>query len=182
METSMRRTSINLGRLGAAAAATAIVASVALVAPVSAATGNVTVTGSSASKIVLSIGDNSAQFGSAMTPDGDASGEAGTALTAAAGACYPWAGTANVKANVAYDLSVAAGAANDRLDFLTTSPGTYSACTNGQQFSTTPYAWASNVGKTASRDHSFWIGLDVQWTDDPTSFSATLTVTAIAHT
>ncbi len=133
----MRRASGTRGRLGLAC----LVASLATVAVAGAASaapsGVVTISGTTVSKIELTLTDSSAQFGTNLTPDGDASnGEATTVYTGTAGACYAWAGTATVRSNVTYRVGVNGSGALPRVGFLTANPATYAACTGGQAVST----------------------------------------------
>jgi len=178
------------------AVATLSFVTAALAAPVSAApSGTVGVTGGSASKIELTIPDDTAAFGTNLTPDGDASNSLDAIAanldpaTTSSGACYEWGGTTVVRSNKTYDLKVTAGAANARLDFLTSNPATFTACTGGQSVGTTMYPGATPVGawsvanaRTAKSTHSFWLGLEVLWTDDPSASvgAATLTLSATA--
>jgi hypothetical protein len=181
METSMRRSPINLGRLGAAAAVTAIVASVALVAPVSAnatGTGTVAVSGTSSSKVQVSL-ETTAAFGTGLTPDGAVSSTSITGFTGANGACYPWSGTLTIKANVGYKVDVtSSGASITRLHFLPAGlPATYAACTAGTLFSAMPLAWIASAPKTPSQADPYGVGLEVQWLDDPATLAASLVFT-----
>lgn len=188
----MRMSSTQLGRLGAATITAALVAS-AMALPASAATsGVVTVTGGSASTIELTLSDASAAFGTNLTPDGSGSGSdevTGIEIdggASSAGACYEWAGSVTVRSNMAYGVTVAAAAANNRLDFLTSNPADYAACTSGTQVGTgmfpgtTPGAWVTGQSRTATRTHGYWLGLDVQWGDAPNASlgAASLTLTA----
>lgn len=182
---SLRRRS-SLGLLvGVAALA------VATVSPVSAASsGTVTVTGGSVSTIELTIPDSTAQFGTNLTPDGVASNSSDTVgvivdpATTSAGACYKWGGSVSVRSNKNYYLMVSAAAANNRLDFQKTDPATYATCTGGEQVATAMYTTATPAGswttaqtRTASRSTSFWLGLDIQWTDDPSTTVGNATLT-----
>ena len=184
----MHRSNSSIGRLGAAVLSTLVVASVALAAPASAATsGVVTVTGGSVSTIDLTIPDVTAAFGGTMSPDGTGAGAESAGVNIdptvpSAGACFKWAGSVAVRANVAYGVSLSAAANNNRLDFLTANPATYAACTGGTQVSTSTSTWVSGATVTASRTHSFWLGVDVLWTDTPsaTLANASLTLTAVA--
>ncbi len=174
---------------GATLLATALVA-----APAGAATtGDVTVSGGSASKIVLTIPDATADFGDNLTPDGDPSNASGVAANVdgsdpSTGTCYDVASAVRVKSNKIYDLSVDAAAANGDLFFLTSNPGTFSACSTGEPVDTDMFTgsggdWVQSLGRTSGRTTDFWLGLTVLWADEPDAdlADATLTLTASAH-
>ena len=179
------------------AGATMTLATAALVTPVSAAPSDtVAVTGGSSSKIELTIPDDDAVFGTNLTPDGDASNSTDTVVanvddaTTPTGACYEWGGTTVVRSNKAYDLTVSAGAANSKLDFMTANPADFAECTGGESVGTAMYpapvdpvgAWSTSNAKSAKATHSYWLGLEVLWTDDPSELvgAATLTLSAAA--
>jgi hypothetical protein len=194
----MRSSQTRLGRLGAGIITGVVVASFAMVAPASADTnGIVTVSGESKSKIVLTLSDSTAQFGTNLTPDGDASNAAAPDVVVAnvdpsetsLGACYEWPGYVRVKSNVVYNVKVSAAASNTHLDFLTADPGSYAACTGGEAVAEAMFtgatpagAWDTDLAKTAKHDSDYWLGLQVLWTDDPsdTLGNASLTLTAVA--
>jgi hypothetical protein len=191
----MRRTHTPLGRLGATALTVAVVASLAGIGAASAAdSGTVTVTGASSAKIELTVPDGTAQFGTDLTPDGnDSNGDASVVALVdtadpSAGACYRWPGSVVVRSNVGYYVTVAGSGPNARLDFLQAQPTTYAQCNTGEQVavsmfgSATPaHSWVAGETKTGKRTHPFWLGLDVQWEDDPgTIADQTLTLTATA--
>jgi hypothetical protein len=179
----------------AAIGLTALVASLVAAGPASAApNGTVTVSGGSQSRLELTLSDVDAQFGTNLTPDGVASNGEATAANVdagspSAGACYEWPGSATVRSNVNYDVTVSAAAANNRLDLLTANPASYGACTTGEQAATAMYtgatppgAWVTAQTGTTGRAHAFWLGLDVRWADAPSATlgAATLTLTASA--
>lgn len=184
------------GRLAGATVIAALVALATASAASAATSGTVTVSGESKSKIVLTIADTTAEFGTNLTPDGvtSNSGDAGVDANVdgsdpSDGACYEWPGSVTVRSNVGYYVTVGAAAPSTRIDFLTTDPGTYAACTSGEPLAVSMYttaapagSWVSGQGVTSKRSHSFWLGLDVRWTDDPgASFaSGSLTLTASA--
>jgi hypothetical protein len=185
--TSGARARLGLGCLAATLAAFAVVGTAS-----AADSGTVTVTGSSASKIVLVLSDTDADFGTAMTPDGDASGEAGIVphvdpAATSTGACYEWGGSAQVRSNVLYSVSVDADVSVPQLGFLTANPGGFAACTGGEpvdtdMFTSTSGEFAAGQARTPSRDHDFWLGLRVLWTDPLLDLGSgvTLTITAQA--
>ena len=170
----MRRASGTRGRLGLACLVASL-ATVALAGTAGAApSGTVTITGTTVSKIELTLADDTANFGNAMTPDGDPSGGESTPMvpSGAAGACYAWAGTATVRSNVTYRVGVNGSGALPRVGFLTTAPATYAACTGGMPVSTAmfpaavpPTSFVINQSSTTGRAHNFWLGLSVGWTD-----------------
>lgn len=168
----------------ATALATSLLAA-AIAAPATAANPeNVAVTGQSTSTITLTISDTTAAFGTNLTPDGQASNAEGVVVaTVAGGTCYDWAGTATVSSNVAYDVEVVGDAANANLDWMGADPATYAACTGGTQVGTVAADLVTNQAITSSTDHSFWLGLDVKWSDgvSATLGTATLTFTAVAN-
>lgn len=186
---------------GGLAGATTLLATVALVAsavPVAADTGTITVQGGSKAKVKLTIPTASqvADFGTDMTPDGDASGETGVVHFVDAvndpswGACYQWSGSVEVKSNVQYDLLVTSDTNISQLGFKTSAGTDYATCTNGEAASTAMFpaptdpagAWAVNLAKTKEQATNLWLGVDVQWEDDPDANLAdtTLTITAQA--
>lgn len=139
----------------------------------------------------LTVGDATAQFGTNLAPDGPASDSGDTVTSLAdptipsAGACYVWPGSVAVRSSLAYDVTVSAGTANDRVDFLTANPASYAACTGGEPLGTAmfpgatpPSAWATDQSPTTTfRTHPFWLGFDVRWTDPPGAAVATGTLT-----
>ncbi|MFN8518056.1 MAG: hypothetical protein U0667_01410 [Chloroflexota bacterium] len=155
--------------------------------------GVVTISGTTQSKIELTLADDTASFGTTMTPDGDPSGgESTLAGTAAAGACYAWAGTATVRSNVTYRVGVNGSGSLSRVGFLTAAPATYAACTGGMAVSTAmfpaavpPTAFVINQTATTSRAHNFWLGLSVGWTDPTGNINpapaVSLTLTAAVY-
>jgi hypothetical protein len=144
--------------------------------------------------IELTLSDDTAQLGTNLTPSGVSSNSPdGVAVNVdptapSAGACYEWDASVTVRSTATYNVTVAAAAANARLDFLTADPATYAACTGGQGVAAAmftsanpPGAWVTNQTATAGRAHTYWLGLAVLWTDSPNAALAhsTLTITAV---
>jgi hypothetical protein len=191
------RSFVRRGRLGlvclGAVLASAVVAGSASAAP----SGVVTVTGTSVSTIELTLPDSTAQFGTNLTPDGAASNSTDTITTnldgaaVSQGTCYEWGGSAVVRSNVTYKVSVTASAALPRLGFLTANPTNYAQCSTGEQASTAmfpaavpPGSFVINQPATATRTHNFWLGMTVLWTDAPGNLNAgnvSLTLTASVY-
>ncbi len=183
-------------RFGGAATLLALVAVAAMALPAAAApdSGTITVTGASAEKIILTLNASSLDFGSNLTPDGDASDSADTInvqTDAALGACYYWAGSATVSSNASYDLTVSSSNDVPELGFLLAAPGAYASCVGGEaasasmDFGGSPAsAWVDGASRTASRLSAFWLGLDVLWDADANANLAdtVLTITAQANT
>ncbi len=156
----------NRGRLGLACL-TAVVASLGAVVPASAApSGVVTVTGTSVSKIELSLPDSTAAFGTNLTPDGVASNSTDTVTayvdgaSPSTGACYKWPGSSVVRSNVTYKVSVTASAGLAKLGFLTANPGTYAQCVAGEPASTNMFPAATPAGSQLGVDPA--VGFDLR--------------------
>jgi hypothetical protein len=147
--------------------------------------GDITVTGGSVARIVLTIADDTAEFGSNLDPDGTASDSTDT-VTAyvdgvndpSFGACYRWDGSGRVRSNVIYDMTVSSDADVPRLGFMTSAPTDYAACSFGEaardsdaggMFPAADPAggWAFDQTRNGNRQHTFSLGLDVRWEDDP---------------
>ena len=183
-----------LGKVGAAIITT-VMASLAIAGPASAATtGDVTVSAESVATIELTLSSDTAAFGT-VSPDGTTSSTGVTAIEdgAGSGACYEWPGSVTVSSNVLYDVTVSANTTKPKLDFLTTNPSTFAACTGGEGVSADPDpvmfasatpagGWALDQAATASEAHPYHLGLEVLWIDGPstTLASAILTLTAQA--
>jgi hypothetical protein len=180
-----------MARLGSAVAAVASLALLLSVTSVSAApNGTVTVTGASDSKIVLTVGDASADFGDTLTPDGAASNSSDnpaepdppvvvpnvdpdTELVPSVGACYEWPGSLRVKSNVTYDVEVSADASSV-LYVLDGDPADYDECVGGSVFATSGMAdLATGQENTKRRSHTYFLGFDVRWEDGPGTVSVT---------
>jgi hypothetical protein len=144
----------------------------------------------------LTIGDATAQMGTNLSPAGVPSNSTDAVVTQldgtspSAGACYVWPGSVTVVSTTTYDVLVTAAASNPRLRFLAANPASYAACLAGEAVGTAmfpsatpPGAWVTNQAVTASRVHSYWVGLDIPWTVAPsvTIGAATLTITAAVH-
>ena len=140
--------------------------------------------------VQLTIGDATAQFGANLTPTGVAAVSSDTVTrvvdgsVTSAGACYIWPGSVTVVATTAYDVSVSAAADNPRLDLLTATPTTYAACTGGEVVGAAMFpsaapagGWVTGQSATTGRTHSYWLGLDVRWVDDPSTTLGAATVT-----
>jgi hypothetical protein len=176
-------------RLGLLVGAT-MLATVAGAAPVGAASGDVTVTGTTVETIELTIDNDEVGFGGNLSPDGtpsdsttDTIGVIVDPATVSTGACYTWAGDVEVSSNEDYFLKVTAAAANSQLDFLTAAPVAFADCA-GEPVDTTMFASATPAGaftgslaRTAQRTTDFWLGLSVLWSDAPSSTAADATLT-----
>jgi hypothetical protein len=141
----------------------------------------------------LTIGDGTAQLGENLAPDGTPSDSVDTVVVnldasdPSAGACYEWSGAISVSSTLPYDVTVRAPGANPRLDFLVDDPADYVACTSGQEVgpsmfpSATPAgAWLTGRSATTGRTHTYWLGLDVRWADDPSATLGDTTLTFVA--
>lgn len=141
------------------------------------------VTGQSASTITLTLTDVSAAFGTNLTPIGQISDAEGVVVgTVPAGTCYDWAGTVTINSNLSYDVELSSAAANSNLDWMTGDPADYAACTGGTQVAVATADLVTAQVITASQAHTFWLGLDVKWSDgvSTTLGNATLTFTGVA--
>jgi hypothetical protein len=190
----MRSASGTRGRLGLACLVASL-ATVALAGTASAApSGTVTISGTSVGVLELTLTDASADFGAALAPDGSgAGGEVGGSFTGAAGACFSWAGTASVRSNVSYRVTVNGSGSLPRLGFLTAAPATYAACSGGEAASTNMFPGntpihafvTSTQAVTTGRNHNFWLGMSVGWTDAPGNLNpapaVSLTITATQY-
>jgi hypothetical protein len=191
------RSLVRRGRLGLVCLTTAL-ASLSVAGTASAApSGVVTVTGTSVSTIELTLPDSTAQFGTNLTPDGVASNSTDAiavnvdGATPSTGSCYEWGGSAVVRSNVTYKVSVTASASLPRLGFLTANPATFAACSSGEQASTAMFPSATPAGSfvinqaaTSTRTHNFWLGMTVLWTDAPGNLNpagVSLTLTASVY-
>ncbi len=157
-----------------------LVISAACVAPTSAATsGDVYVHAEAGSTIEFTIPDSTADFGWGLTADGSApmGGEASLVGTDWPGACYSWPGSVNVRSNVTYDVSVVSNAYNPYLDILTYQPTYYWDCVYGWHMDTYPNTIVYGAGATSGQQHSYWLGLDVQWSMGSSSSFADATLT-----
>lgn len=187
------------GRLTGAATILAATALAATALPAAAAdSGDIVVTGGSVERIVLTIPDGTAEFGTNLTPDGDASNSSDSVdayvdgvTTPSLGACYAWDGTVEVKSNVTYDMTITSSASVPRLGFLTSSPTDFAGCAAGEPASANMFpaadpagGWAFDQTRTRETVLDVSLGLQVLWADDPSATLAdtTLTVTAQAAT
>jgi len=190
----MHRASGTRVRLGLACLVAGLATSVAAGTASAAPSGTVTISGTSVGVIELTLADTSADFGTALAPDGSgASGEVGASFTGAAGACFSWAGTASVRSNVSYRVTVNGSGSLARLGFLTAAPGSYAACSGGEAASTNMFPASTPVhafvtttqGVTTGRNHDFWLGMSVGWADTPGDLNpapaVSLTITATQY-
>jgi hypothetical protein len=164
-----------------------------LAAPASADSGAVTVTATNNAKLTMTIGTPSAHFGSALDPTG--AGTAGQVSATAPGSgdqgvYYVWSPSGalvTVKSNKTWNgtvqasensgsatsLSVASGA----LRFDASNPSTYAAASTASAFATTPTTWQQNHTKGSS-SFTYNYLLRVDWSDDPGTFTSTVTYSA----
>jgi hypothetical protein len=164
-----------------------------LAAPASADSGAVTVTATNNAKLTMTIGAPSANFGSALDPTG--AGTSGQVSATASGSgdqgvYYVWSPSGalvTVKSNKTWNgtvqasensgsatsLSVASGA----LRFDSSAPSTYAAASTASAFSATPATWQQNHAKGSS-SFTYNYLLRVDWSDDPGTFSSTVTYSA----
>jgi hypothetical protein len=157
--------------------------------------GDITVTGGSVARIVLTIADNTAEFGSNLDPDGTASDSTDTVtayVDGAAdprGACYRWDGSGRVRSNVVYDMTISSDVDVPRLGFMTSPPTDYLECSSGEAASGAMFpaedpagGFAFDQTRGGNKQHPFSLGLDVRWLDDPDLNLAdtTLTITVAA--
>lgn len=174
-----------VARYLASAAAASLTAALLSVGSVAASNPqDLVVTGQSESTITLALTDASAAFGTNLTPNGQASDAEGVLVeTVAAGSCYDWAGTVTISSNVIYDVEISSAAANDNLDWMTSDPADYTACTGGTQVAVATNDLVTAQAITATQAHNFWLGLDVTWSDgvSATLGDATLTFTGVAN-
>lgn len=169
-------------RLTSAAALLAAMALTTASLPVLAQdSGDITVTGGSVARIVLTIDDDTAQFGSNLDPDGTASNSPDTVAAyvdgvndPSLGACYRWDGSGRVRSNVIYDMLITSDTDVARLGFMTSAPTDYAACSGGEAASGSMFpsadpagGWAFDQTRNGNREHTFSLGLDVRWEDDP---------------
>jgi hypothetical protein len=158
--------------------------------------GDITVTGGSVARIVLTIVDNTAEFGTNLDPDGTASDSTDT-VTAyvdedndpSLGACYSWDGLGRVRSNVVYDMTITSSQDRPNLGFVTAAPTNYGTCAGGEPASGSMFptntpagGWAFDEPRGGNKQHPFSLGLDVRWLDDPDENLAdtTLTITVQA--
>jgi hypothetical protein len=143
--------------------------------------------------ISLAIGDGTAQLGGNLAPDGTPSDSGDTVAVnldgsdPSAGACYEWTGSISVTSTLPYDVKVRAPSLNPRLDFLAGDPADYAACTSGQDVGPAMFpgsdpagAWLTGRSATTGRTHTYWLGLDVRWTDEPSATLGDTTLTFVA--
>jgi hypothetical protein len=177
-------------RLLAPALACALLAAVGLAGSASAAAPNdVVFSGTSVATVELTLADQTAAFGTTLTPNGGASTGSDTltvntdASASKAGSCYEWASQATVSSNKNYGINVTPSAGSSRLTFLDSNPANYAACTSGTTLIiATAILFVVEALPTATRDHPFYLGLDVRWTDLPAAFTATTLVFTITQT
>ena len=187
----------------------ALVASPAMADSKTTSSGDVvTVTGASVSIIEITLAsgataqatggavrlrERNVRFGTNLAPDGPPS-DSPDEVTAvvdpsdpSSGACYAWAGAVTVRSNRIYTLKVSSSTANPHLTFLVEDPTDFATCAGGQVVGPTMFsgadpagAWVAGQGRTPGRSHRYWLGLQVLWTDAPSSTlaDATLTFTA----
>jgi len=96
---------------------------------------------------------------------------------------YEWAGSITVNSNVGYDVTITPAGAKSKLNFLSANPADFAACAGGMEITASAItSFAQNQTLTASRGHDFWLGLEVLWTDAPstTRGDATLAFTVAA--
>jgi hypothetical protein len=143
--------------------------------------------------ISITIEDDTAQLGGNLAPDGAPSDSGDTVAVnldgsdPSAGACYEWSGAVSISSTLPYDVKVRAPGANPRLDFLVDDPADYAGCTGGQEVGPSMFpgadpagAWLTGRSATTGRTHSYWLGLDVRWTDDPSATLGDTTLTFVA--
>jgi hypothetical protein len=191
---------VSSSRSSALAALAAALALVVASAPASADTGTVTVTATNNAKITMTIGSATANFGTALDPTGAGTGgQVGATApsgTGDQGVYYVWSpggALVTVKSNKTWNgyayasensgsatsLSIASGA----LRFDTSAPTAYSAASAASAFAIAPSTlpttgnWQTNhANGTSSFSYDYLLRVD--WTDDPGTFSSTVTYTA----
>ena len=179
-----------------ALAATLVIALVTVltVLPATAATGNVSVSGTNNAKITITIADSSSDFGTNLDPSGpdsnspdsvsDYQGSSGNQ-----GSYYVWkaAGSGNlitIKSNKAWNGMVAATENSGSSSSMTiasgalrhsegSAPTSYSEAASATAFQTTAQSWKSSVAKGVNSYFHFY-SLRVDWDDDPGTFSSTI--------
>jgi len=149
----------------------------------SSATVNVTAT--VASKITITVNQSSITFGN-VYPDGTgaASGFTGFAYSDGSGACYVYNTklTATVRSNKAWTSTFSVESnANNKLRYCTALPSSLSGESDSQitafPTSSSPATGPSGNKGTSTKDLHY-VALSVLWTDDPGTFSSTVTYTA----
>ena len=140
--------------------------------------------------IILTIPDDTADFGSNLGPDGRASNSTDTVnvLTDTAGACYYWSGSVEVESTIRYRVEVTAADTKPRLRFHDTVPAGYAGCAAGERVDSNMFpggspagTWIDDQTSTGGRTHPLTLGLDARWSDapDPNLGDTTITFTGI---
>ncbi len=174
-----------------------ILAALAILVPITShnvegqAAGTVTVTATNNAKITISISDATAAYGVNVAPDGTGTGGEITSVTSTTGtegAYYIWTPSitplVRVKSNKTWNGTIAAAEnsgssssmtiSSGALRYSTSVPGTYSAASSELAFTTAAADWQTNHAKGNST-YTFYYLLRVDWTDDPGTFSSTVT-------
>ena len=182
-----------LSALGIMIATLAISASVA-----DAETGGVSASGTNNAKLTVTIADPSSDFGANLDPTGtdSTSGDsvldyqgstgnqgsqyvwkaAGSGLTIDVASNKVWNGTAEATENAGTSASMTI--ASGVMKYVeTTEPTSYSDCDAGTAFATTAATWKSSIAKGKST-FTYYYCMRVDWTDDPGTFSSSITYTA----
>ena len=159
-----------------------------------AVTEAVTASGTNNAKITIAISDATAAFGTTLTPDGVASDSSDTVdayTDATNGSYYKWSAAGSgvgitVKSNKVWDGTIEASenagtsgditVAGGSLKWAESDCASYAACDSTTAFETSPASWKSSVAKGVN-SYNQWYSLRVRWTDDPGTFSSTVTYT-----